>query len=87
MNSNLSNESDLAGNPSVYSCSECGGVLWKIRDGNLSRWADCHKILSNVIVLGPDLYQDVIKCMNMSLTMCSIVVLYSINCSVYLLVL
>jgi two-component system chemotaxis response regulator CheB len=38
MNSNLSNENDLAGNPSVYSCPECGGVLWEIRDGNLLRF-------------------------------------------------
>lgn len=85
MNSNLSNESDLAGNHSIHSCHKYGGVLWEIRDGDLSRGADCHNILSNMIVLGPDLYQNVIKCMNMSLTMCSIVVLYSINCSVYLL--
>jgi two-component system chemotaxis response regulator CheB len=38
MNSNLSNEDDLAGDPSIYSCPECGGVLWEIGDGKLLRF-------------------------------------------------
>lgn len=31
-------EKELAGTPSVYSCPECGGVLWEIQDGTLLRF-------------------------------------------------
>ena len=29
---------DRAGEPSVYSCPECGGVLWEIQDGDILRF-------------------------------------------------
>jgi two-component system chemotaxis response regulator CheB len=38
MNNNPSNDNELEGNPSVYSCPECGGVLWEIQDGKLLRF-------------------------------------------------
>ena len=38
MNRNASNEHDHIGIPSVYSCPECGGVLWEIQDHSLLRF-------------------------------------------------
>jgi two-component system chemotaxis response regulator CheB len=35
---NPSNTNELAGKASVYSCPECGGVLWEIQDGKLLRF-------------------------------------------------
>lgn len=31
-------ERDAAGNPSPYSCPECGGVLWELKDAQLGRF-------------------------------------------------
>jgi two-component system chemotaxis response regulator CheB len=38
METNALNEHDQIGNPSAYSCPECGGVLWEIQNGNLLRF-------------------------------------------------
>jgi two-component system chemotaxis response regulator CheB len=38
MNKESFNESDHIGTPSVYSCPECGGVMWEIDDGTLLRF-------------------------------------------------
>jgi len=38
MKNNPSNENDLVGKTSAYSCPECGGVLREIQDGNLLRF-------------------------------------------------
>jgi two-component system, chemotaxis family, protein-glutamate methylesterase/glutaminase len=38
MDRNASNEHDHIGIPSVYSCPECGGVLWEIQDHSLLRF-------------------------------------------------
>ncbi|GHO97625.1 protein-glutamate methylesterase [Reticulibacter mediterranei] len=35
METNALNEHEQIGKPSVYSCPECGGVLWETQDGNL----------------------------------------------------
>ena len=38
MNMHALNNGEHAGNPSIFSCPECGGVLWEIRDGELVRF-------------------------------------------------
>jgi two-component system, chemotaxis family, protein-glutamate methylesterase/glutaminase len=38
MDKNASSENEHIGLPSVYSCPECGGVLWEIQDNNLLRF-------------------------------------------------
>ena len=38
MNMNALNNGEYAGTPSVFSCPECGGVLWEIQDGGLVRF-------------------------------------------------
>ncbi len=38
MSRNASNEHEHIGIPSVYSCPECGGVLWEIQDNGLLRF-------------------------------------------------
>ena len=38
MDMNALNNGKQAGTPSVFSCPECGGVLWEIRDGVLTRF-------------------------------------------------
>jgi two-component system chemotaxis response regulator CheB len=38
MNKNILNEHEHIGTPSVFSCPECGGVLWEIQDGTLLRF-------------------------------------------------
>jgi two-component system chemotaxis response regulator CheB len=38
MRGNPSHTSELVGKASVYSCPECGGVLWEIQDGKLLRF-------------------------------------------------
>lgn len=38
METNPLNEHDQVGNPSEYSCPECGGVLWEVHDGELDRF-------------------------------------------------
>ena len=38
MNMNALNNGEHAGTPSVFSCPECGGVLWEIKDGELARF-------------------------------------------------
>jgi two-component system, chemotaxis family, protein-glutamate methylesterase/glutaminase len=38
MQGNTANSNELAGKASVYSCPECGGVLWEIQDGKLLRF-------------------------------------------------
>ena len=32
------NKHEQVGEPSVFSCPECGGVLWEIKDGNFLRF-------------------------------------------------
>lgn len=34
----IQHEDKQVGTPSVYSCPECGGVLWEIRDGDFTRF-------------------------------------------------
>jgi two-component system chemotaxis response regulator CheB len=38
METNALNEHEQIGKPSVYSCPECGGVLWEIQEDNLLRF-------------------------------------------------
>lgn len=38
MQTDASRESEMPGKPSVFSCPECGGVLWEIKDGDLLRF-------------------------------------------------
>jgi two-component system, chemotaxis family, protein-glutamate methylesterase/glutaminase len=38
MNKDILNEREHIGTPSVFSCPECGGVLWEIQDGTLLRF-------------------------------------------------
>lgn len=38
METDASNEQEHVGQPSVFSCPECGGVLWEIKDGNFLRF-------------------------------------------------
>jgi two-component system, chemotaxis family, protein-glutamate methylesterase/glutaminase len=38
MDMNALNNGKHAGTPSVFSCPECGGVLWEIQDGELARF-------------------------------------------------
>lgn len=38
MDMNLLNASEHPGNPSAYSCPECGGVLWELDDGAVLRF-------------------------------------------------
>lgn len=38
MDTNTLHNSEHVGTPSVFSCLECGGVLWELRDGNLLRF-------------------------------------------------
>ena len=38
MNMDALNNGKQAGTPSVFSCPECGGVLWEIQDGELARF-------------------------------------------------
>jgi two-component system chemotaxis response regulator CheB len=38
MQANPANKNELVGKSSVYSCPECGGVLWEIQDGKLLRF-------------------------------------------------
>ena len=38
METNPLNEHEQVGNPSAYSCPECGGVLWEVHDGELDRF-------------------------------------------------
>lgn len=38
MDINLLGSDKQVGTPSVYSCPECGGVLWEMQDGNLLRF-------------------------------------------------
>jgi two-component system chemotaxis response regulator CheB len=38
MNKDILNEHEHVGTPSVFSCPECGGVLWEIQDGTLLRF-------------------------------------------------
>jgi two-component system, chemotaxis family, protein-glutamate methylesterase/glutaminase len=38
METNPLNENEQVGNPSAYSCPECGGVLWETSDGELTRY-------------------------------------------------
>ncbi len=38
METNPLNEGEQVGEPSAYSCPECGGVLWEVRDGALVRF-------------------------------------------------
>ncbi|MBV9712110.1 MAG: chemotaxis protein CheB [Ktedonobacteraceae bacterium] len=38
METNPLNEHEQVGAPSAYSCPECGGVLWEVHDGELSRF-------------------------------------------------
>ena len=35
---NASDEQEVAGTPSVFSCPECGGVLWELKDGDFLRF-------------------------------------------------
>ncbi len=38
METNPLNDHEQVGNPSAYSCPECGGVLWEVNDGELTRF-------------------------------------------------
>ena len=38
MNTNEDQDGEQVGTPSVFSCPECGGVLWEVHDGNLLRF-------------------------------------------------
>jgi two-component system chemotaxis response regulator CheB len=38
MEKNIVNEQNHVGTPSVFSCPECGGVVWEIQDGTLVRF-------------------------------------------------
>ena len=38
METNPLSEHEQVGNPSAYSCPECGGVLWEVDDGELTRF-------------------------------------------------
>ncbi len=38
METNPLNEHEQVGEPSPYSCPECGGVLWEVNDGGLTRF-------------------------------------------------
>lgn len=38
MDTNEGQEREHVGTPSVFSCPECGGVLWEVHDGNLLRF-------------------------------------------------
>lgn len=38
MERNAFQKEELNGNPSVFSCPECGGVLWEMHDGSLQRF-------------------------------------------------
>jgi two-component system chemotaxis response regulator CheB len=38
MKKDILNEQEHVGTPSVFSCPECGGVLWEIQDGTLLRF-------------------------------------------------
>jgi two-component system chemotaxis response regulator CheB len=38
MDTNEGQEREHVGTPSVFSCPECGGVLWEMQDGNLLRF-------------------------------------------------
>ncbi len=38
METNPLSENEQVGNPSAYSCPECGGVLWETQDGALTRF-------------------------------------------------
>jgi len=38
METNIQDDNHLVGQPSVFSCPECGGVLWEIQDGPLLRF-------------------------------------------------
>jgi two-component system chemotaxis response regulator CheB len=38
MNTHEGHDGEQVGTPSVFSCPECGGVLWELHDGNLLRF-------------------------------------------------